>query len=151
MSQVISQARPIAQLRFSRAWPSTAPGIGGQGDTDQLFAVVDVKATVGESRRAPDYVAATGVLAGFEHFRPADRFETLRSKPAEQQLPLIVPDEHTLVVLDKKSGPKQTRLHYLFAFPNAIAGPGVQTAHLPVTANPVNVIVLPHGGAHHGM
>src|SRR4029450_3377788 len=73
-----------------------------QRNADQLLTVVYEKASICEGGRAPYNVTATRVLAGLEQFGPTNRLEPFRHQPTQDELALIVPDEHPVFVLDEK-------------------------------------------------
>src|SRR5882762_8855809 len=80
------------------------PGSGwsSERNTDQLFAIMDVKASIREGRRAPCYVAATAVFTGFQQLRATDLGKPFRRQSPGNEFALVVPNEHTVFVLNEK-------------------------------------------------
>src|SRR5689334_15570693 len=113
---------------------------------------MNVSAAIGKGRMTPEHIAAARILNRLEQPRLADLLETFGREPAQDQLTLIVPHKHSILLLNEKYRRKRPRLAgHSITLPNAITRFRIQAAQLPFAAQTVDVIALPHRRGHGGV
>src|SRR5258708_1205500 len=114
---------------------------------------MDVKASIREGRRAPCYVAATAVFTGFQQLRATDLGKPFRRQSPGNEFALVVPNEHTVFVLNEKGISEIPKFapHRRIAFPNTIPGFCLQASQFTISADSVDMVILPNRCTHHRM